>query len=41
MLDHLDIKLLDDQLSLRGELGIFVMYSSEEEKIRFSFLIRR
>ncbi len=37
MLDHLDIKLLDDQLSLRGELGIFVMYSSEEEKNPLQF----
>ncbi len=37
MLDNLDIKLLDDKISLRGEVGIFVMYSSEEEKNPLQF----
>lgn len=37
MLDNLDIKLLDDKIALRGELGVFVMYSSEEEKNPLQF----
>ncbi|MBB5264252.1 hypothetical protein HNP82_001363 [Catenibacillus scindens] len=35
--DNLDIRLMDDKISLRGELGIFVMYSSEEEKNPLQF----
>lgn len=37
MVDSLDIKLLDDKISLRGELGLFVLYSSEEEKNPLQF----
>lgn len=37
MLDNLDIKLVDDKIALRGDLGIFVMYSSEEEKNPLQF----
>ncbi len=36
-LDNLDIRLVDDKISLRGELEIFVMYSSEEEKNPLQF----
>ena len=36
--EHLEVRLLDDKISLRGELGVFVLYVSEEEKNPLQFM---
>ncbi len=36
--EHLEIKLLDDKIMLRGELGVFVLYVSDEEKNPLQFI---
>lgn len=37
MIDSLEIKLLDDKISLRGEIGVFILYASQEEKNPMQF----
>ncbi len=36
--EHLEIRLLDDKIMLRGELGIFILYVSDEEKNPLQFM---
>lgn len=37
-IEHLEVKLLDDKICLRGELNVFVLYASEEEKNPLQFM---